>query len=102
MFIVPIGSSISPVESLFEKNTVKSSGNEDTASFSDVFKEIFSEVQETQRITEEDSVKLAMGEIDDLHTVYNNMTKATVALETFVAVKNASLDAWQQVMQISI
>ena len=42
------------------------------------------------------------GEIDDLHTIYNNMTKASIAVETFVAVKNAAVDAYNQVLQISM
>lgn len=104
MFIIPINSNIMPIESLFDKNSVKSAEElgSDSPAFSDVFKEIFSQVQETQRISQEDSVKLSMGEIDDLHTIYNNMTKAAVAVETFVAVKNAALDAYNQVMQISL
>lgn len=101
MFIVPISTNISPVQSMFDKQPASVAPNS-TASFSDVFKEIFNEVQETQRITEEDTVKLAMGEIDDLHTIYNNMTKAAVAVETFVSVKNAALDAYSQILQISL
>ena len=101
MFIVPISNTISPVESLFEKGeqVVKT---EDTASFSDVFKDIFHEVEATQAQTQEDAVKLIQGEIDDLHTIYNNMTKAAVAVETFVAVKNAAVDAYNQVLQITM
>lgn len=101
MFIVPISSSISPVESVFdrEEQVVKT---EDTASFSDVFRDIFHEVEATQAQTQIDSVKLVQGEIDDLHTIYNNMTKAAVAVETFVAVKNAAVDAYNQVLQITM
>ena len=101
MFIVPISNTISPVESLFEKGeqVVKT---EDTASFSDVFKDIFHEVEATQAQTQEDAVKLIQGEIDDLHTIYNNMTKAAVAVETFVVVKNAAVDAYNQVLQITM
>ncbi len=102
MFIVPISSSISPVESLFDKEEDVSSVSEDTPQFSDVFKEIFNDVQETQAQSQEDSIKLIQGDIDDLHTIYNNMTKASVAVETFVAVKNAAVDAYNQVLQISM
>ena len=101
MFIVPISNAISPVESLFDKEeqVVKT---EDTASFSDVFRDVFHEVEVTQAQTQEDAVKLIQGEIDDLHTIYNNMTKAAVAVETFVAVKNAAVDAYNQVLQITM
>ncbi|MGN0674359.1 MAG: flagellar hook-basal body complex protein FliE [Oscillospiraceae bacterium] len=103
MFIVPISSAIQPVESYFDDKAVKSVTEEsDKPQFSDVFKEIFSDVQETQRVVQEDSVRLAMGEIDDLHTIYNNMTKASVAVDTFVAVKDAAVNAYDKILQISM
>ena len=101
MFIVPISNNISPVESVIDKEE-KVVQTEDTRAFSDVFKNIFNEVQETQTQTQIESVKLIQGDIDDLHTIYNNMTKAAVAVETFVAVKNAAVDAYNQVLQISM
>lgn len=102
MFIVPISSTIQPVESLFEDKAAKGAETEGKPQFSDVFKEIFSEVQQTQKTVEEDSIRLAMGEIDDLHTIYNNMTKASVAVDTFVAVKDAVVNAYDRILQISM
>ncbi len=103
MFIVPISGAISPVQSVFEnENEQVKEITESTPQFSDVFKEVFNDVQETQQQTNIDSVKLMQGEIDDLHTIYNNMTKASIAVETFVAVKNAAVDAYNQVLQISM
>ena len=103
MFIVPISSSIQPVESYFD-NAVKSVSEEesDKPQFSDVFKEIFNDMQETQQVMNEDVVTLTLGEIDDLHTVYNNMTKAGIAVDTFVAVKDAVINAYDRVLQISM
>ncbi|MBD5138785.1 MAG: flagellar hook-basal body complex protein FliE [Ruminococcus sp.] len=102
MFIVPINSSMRPIESLFEDNNAAGIQDQDKPQFSDVFKEIFSEVQETQRVVQEDSLRLAMGEIDDLHTIYNNMTKASVAVDTFVAVKDAVVNAYDKIIQMSM
>ncbi|MBR4097261.1 MAG: flagellar hook-basal body complex protein FliE [Oscillospiraceae bacterium] len=104
MFIVPISNAIQPVESLFDNNNAAAavSDSVDNPQFSDVFKEVFSDVQETQRVVQEDSVRLAMGEIDDLHTIYNNMTKAAVAVETFVAIKDAAVNAYDKVLQITM
>lgn len=104
MFIVPINSSITPVESYFDKDVAaaEESDSLDRPKFSDVFREIFNEVQETQRVVQEDSVKLTLGEIDDLHTIYNNMTKAAVAVDTFVAVKDAAISAYDRILQISM
>lgn len=103
MFIVPISGAISPVQSVFDnENEQVREITESTPQFSDIFKEVFNDVQETQQQTNIDSVKLMQGEIDDLHTIYNNMTKASIAVETFVAVKNAAVDAYNQVLQISM
>ncbi|MDE7302908.1 MAG: flagellar hook-basal body complex protein FliE [Oscillospiraceae bacterium] len=102
MFIVPINSSMRPIESLFEDNNAAGIQDQDKPQFSDVFKEIFSEVQDTQRVVQEDSLRLAMGEIDDLHTIYNNMTKASVAVDTFVAVKDAVVNAYDRIIQMSM
>ncbi|MBQ3161405.1 MAG: flagellar hook-basal body complex protein FliE [Oscillospiraceae bacterium] len=103
MFIVPISNAIQPVESIFDsKNTAAVADSVDNPQFSDVFKEIFTDVQETQRVVQEDSVRLAMGDVDDLHTIYNNMTKAAVAVETFVAIKDAAVNAYDKVLQITM
>lgn len=103
MFIVPISGTISPVQSVFDnENEQVKEVTESSPQFSDVFKEVFNDVQETQQQTNIDAVKLMQGEIDDLHTIYNNMTKASIAVETFVAVKNAAVDAYNQVLQISM
>ena len=102
MFIVPISGAISPVQSVFDnENGQVKEITESSPQFSDVFREVFNDVQETQQQTNIDAVKLMQGEIDDLHTIYNNMTKASIAVETFVAVKNAAVDAYNQVLQIS-
>ena len=103
MFIVPISSSIQPVESYFESTSASAeTESADKPQFSDIFKEIFNDVQETQQTLNEDIVNLTLGEIDDLHTIYNNMTKASVAVDTFVAVKDAVINAYDKVLQISM
>jgi len=99
MFIIPISSAVPPIESFFDKESAVSS---DAPKFSDVFKELFDDVKETQRITEEDAVKLVMGEIDDLHTVYINMQKAAIAVQAFSSVTNTALDSYKQIMQMNI
>ena len=103
MFIVPISDSIRPVESYFDDDRkVTAEEAADRPSFSDVFREIFNDVQETQEVIKEDSVRLALGEIDDLHTIYNNMTKATIAVDTFVAVRDAAVNAYNSILQITM
>ena len=103
LFIVPLSGAIAPVESYFDRDSVNGAEESgDKPRFSDVFKEVFNEMQETQQVVQEDSVKLALGEIDDLHTIYNNMTKASIAVDTFVAVKDAAIDAYNRILQITM
>jgi flagellar hook-basal body complex protein FliE len=102
VFIVPINDSISPVESLFSAGTETGAVSEAGEGFSSLFKEIFAEVVETNKITAEDNVRMTMGEIDDLHTLYNNMQKAQISVETFVTLKNTVVDAYEKVMNMQI
>ena len=105
MYIIPISSTITPINTMSQKASDIDTADTSAVgsqSFADVFKEVFSSAEETQQTVQDDAAKLVMGEIDDLHTVYDNMTKASVALETFVAVKDAALNAYKEVMQISI
>lgn len=102
MFIVPISGVISPVESYFDNESAVKARDEDQPKFSDVFKEMFDNAVETQRVSDDDAVRLAMGEIDDLHTVYNNMQKAAIAVEALTSVKNTAVDSYRQIMQMNI
>ncbi|MGN0665174.1 MAG: flagellar hook-basal body complex protein FliE [Huintestinicola sp.] len=102
MFIVPISSAITPLNTMSQLNTEEYGTNKQSPSFSDVFREIYQDVQDTQQTVNEDAAKLVLGEIDDLHTIYNNMTKAEVAVETFVAVKNAAQKSYDNIMQMTM
>jgi len=101
MFIVPISDTIPPVKSAFESGG-KAVDTEPKTGFTSLFRDIFAEVQESNRIVAEDNVRMAMGEIDDLHTLYNNMTKAQISVEAFVAVKNATVESYERIMQMQI
>ena len=105
MFIVPLSSSITPLNTPtqlgIEKAPAASEGDSQP-SFKDVFKEAYNAVTETQRVTQEDSVKLVMGEIDDLHTINLNAKKAQMAVQTFVSIKNTAVDAYKELMGISL
>lgn len=105
MYIVPLSSSITPLN-ILSQNEGAGAANEaqqsSKPSFGDVFSELMNDVTETQQTVTEDAAKLVMGEIDDLHTIYDNMTKAQIAVETFVAVKNACQQSYTEIMQMTI
>lgn len=103
MYIIPISSSIQPLNILSQNEKASAvTNNEKSPSFSDVFREVITDVTETQQTVNEDAAKLVMGEIDDLHTIYNNLTKAEIAVETFVAVRDACKQSYDEIMQMSM
>ena len=103
MYIVPISSAITPLDILSQNERAAADKNKTASpSFADVFREVMTDVTETQQVVNEDSARLVMGEIDDLHTIYNNLTKAEIAVETFVAVKDACQQSYDQIMQMSM
>lgn len=102
MYIVPISSSITPLDTMSQGVSSAAQTNEKSPSFADVFREVMDDVTETQQTVNEDAARLVMGEIDDLHTIYNNLTKAEIAVETFVAVKDACQQSYNEIMQMSM
>lgn len=103
MYIVPISSTITPLDILSQKESTQQTENSaENPSFADVFTSLFEDVNETQKVVTEDSARLIMGDIDDLHTIYNNLTKAQIAVETFVAVRDACQQSYNEIMQMTL
>lgn len=103
MYIVPISSTITPLNILSQNETAAAEGSKEAQpSFADVFREVMNDVTETQQTVNEDAARLVMGDIDDLHTIYNNITKAQVAVETFVAIKDTCQQSYDTIMQMSM
>lgn len=102
MFIVPLSSSITPLNTMTQ-NTVEGNIPETkNPSFTDVFSEVYNDMINTQKVVNENSADIIMGGIDDLHTIYNNITKSQVALETFVAIRDAAMQSYKEIMQMSV
>lgn len=101
MFIIPM-SGITPLQTISLGSDEKITEAGGGASFTDIFKQAIDNVQETRRVSEEDSLKVALGEVDDLHTVQINLQKAETAMEVLVAMKNTAVDAYSEIMRMSI
>lgn len=101
MFIVPM-SGITPI------NNVETAGNKSVDNKGEVqpFKEIFSKlienVEETHAVSAQDAIDVALGDVDDLHTITINTQKAAVALELLVTVKNQALSAYNDIIRMQI
>lgn len=101
MYIVPISSAITPLNTM-SQNIPDTASAEKTPSFTDVFSEVYDQVHTTQKTLEQNAADIVMGSIDDLHTVYNNITKAQISLETFVAIRDAAQQSFKEIMQMSV
>jgi flagellar hook-basal body complex protein FliE len=49
-----------------------------------------------------DTIKLATGNIDSLHTLTIDLAKAELAVQTLVQVRNKALDAYNEIMRITL
>ncbi|MDR0986242.1 MAG: flagellar hook-basal body complex protein FliE [Ruminococcus sp.] len=97
----PITTGIVNLPSIFAEQNENPTENAVSA-FSDIFANIYGETVETNLTLQTDAIKLINGEIDDLHTIYNDMTKASIAVETFVAVKNAAVSSFQSIIAMQV
>jgi flagellar hook-basal body complex protein FliE len=102
MQISPVTTGIVPFESMFDKPATDPAEGASNAAFSEVFSGLLGEVTSTQETVNDNALRMMNGEIDDLHTIYNDMTKAQIAVETFVAVKNATVASYQQITQMQM
>ena len=101
MFIVPI-SQMSPVT--LEKTTSVETGvgAESSVPFADVLASAIEATKETMAVAQQDSYRLAMGEMDDLHTMMINSTKATAALELTVEVTSRAVSAYNEILRMQV
>lgn len=70
--------------------------------FSDFLKAAFDNVNSLQSQSQKDDQKLVAGEINDLNKVMIDATKADIALQLTIQVKNKILDAYQEIMRMPV
>ena len=108
MFIVPISSVVTPLESVSRVFDIQTEESAETAekvgppTFFDVFREIFNNAVETNQQKQEDILQLMMGDTDNLEEIQANIAKAEIATELLVNVKNTVVDAYKEIIQMSI
>jgi len=94
---------ISDIQSLSEK--IKSTVTpeiEANISFTNVFSNAIANVKQTEATVKNDTVMVAAGLTDDLHTVMINAEKAELALSMLVQVRNKAMDAYNEIMRMSL
>ena len=107
MFIVPISSVVTPLESVSRvfdqtEEAAENTGSVNPPTFFDVFKEIFNNAVDANQQKQEDILQLMLGDTDNLEQVMANISKAEIATELLVNVKNAVVDAYKEIIQMSI
>lgn len=71
-----------------------------------LFREVFQNAVDQVRITQEDvenkQYLLASGQLDDAHTLPIAQTKATLSVELLVSLRNKALEAYNDLMKMSV
>lgn len=103
MYIVPL-TGINPMKDIASIDQAASTAQESGVEvpFADVFKEVLGTAVDATNTAAQDSVDAVLGDVDNLHTITINMEKATAAVELLSTVRNKALDAYNEVMRMSI
>lgn len=102
MFIVPISRmpSISDITALPSVQPPQQGGG--TVPFADILAEALQNTRETQAVSQQDAYNLAMGQMDDLHTLQINSQKAAAAMEFTVELTTRAVNAYNEIMRMQV
>ncbi len=100
-------SSLSNISSDYLKDYSNTSivSDEEKESFSSIFDSMVQSLEETNQLhnlAESAEIQFALGESDNTHDLLIAQTKATVALQYTVAVRDKLIDAYREIMQMQI
>ena len=100
MFITPM----TPIARLNEANQVKEAPKAGEAEqiFRGIVDAVIGNMRETEIVSSNNSALLALGEIDDLHTIGIDATKAFLATRLVVELRNRATEAYSEIMRISM
>lgn len=76
--------------------------NPEQVSFLDIFKGMVTNVIETNQQVDQDAIDLMLGNIDDLATVQANITKANIAVDLLVSVKNEVISSYNSIINMQV
>ncbi len=103
MFIVPLTSNITPIEpSQLKPVQPEPQAEEQGGTFLDAMMGLWENAAEAQAVKDRDMVNLMLGDTDSLEQMQVNITKAQITTELLVNVKNAAVDAYNEIMRMSI
>lgn len=76
--------------------------NAEASLFKDIFKNTLNQVKETQADVEHKQYLLATGQLDDAHTLPIAEAKAGLSLDVMISLRNKTLDAYNELIKISV
>lgn len=100
MLITPI-SGMTPLVGQLNQLSEKTNPGGETV-FADMLQNAVDQVNITDQVSKQDAIKIASGDTDNLHTVMINAEKADLALQLMVQVRNKALDAYNEIMRITL
>lgn len=100
MFITPMAP-INPIADIGNEKKV-TSGQTGSSMFQDVFKEAIQNVKSTEQDLTTQEYLLSTGQIDDAHTVPAAAAKAQLSAELLTTLRNKALEAYNEMIRISI
>lgn len=103
MFIEPI-QPLQGLNELSQLNKVNSQSNEkkNDILFKSVFNNALNNYIDSENQVDDDIYKLSTGESDDLHNLMINTKKAEISLDLVLQLRNKALDAYNEIMRLSV
>ncbi|MBS4982378.1 MAG: flagellar hook-basal body complex protein FliE [Lachnospiraceae bacterium] len=97
---------ITPIQPMKIGDGITSAGQSGTQAGVSAFKGIFENAVNNVKTTEDDLVNkqflLATGQIEDAHSVMIAASEAQIAVDMLVSLRNKALDAYNEIMRISL
>jgi flagellar hook-basal body complex protein FliE len=95
---------LNPVRSLTDATRVDVTpeAGKSGVSFKELMKDTIGEVNKLQTNADELAVKLATGDLEDVHRAMIAMQKAKLALDLTIQVRNKVIEAYQEIMRMQV
>ncbi len=97
-FITPI----QPMTFGSEASAAKRVNNGENSLFKSIFEDALDNVKTTQANLEDKQYLLTTGQIDDAHTVPIAASQAQLSVDLLVQLRNKAIDAYNELMRISL
>jgi len=93
---------ITPIEPLNRQITNVQQQNENSSPFRDMLNTMVQNLIETETTANNNSLRVALGDIDDLHTIGIDATRAFLAQRLVIEVRNRALEAHSEIMRLTV